>query len=392
MKIRDNGLHRLFLMARYASFVLGMASYMFAVMKVAGLSANDLIVLDVISFTLGIYIGDPNTLIFYQRQILSSGLVPNSGFWRARAMVTILISAIAILVAKDVVPTFFVFGVILAYIFPQGRVSNKRDFEIMVIAGGAFKVFMSGLIIYLIRYEAVLPILMCTAVGSNYFASIPQHIIKIFEKEQFKQKKSLKDEVKGIVHAFFMTIPIHVYTSLGGFIYTEIRGLGGLGLYYLYDRIIRGLGATVLAIQASTTGKISKIIKDYHENDLFLYIRRYLLYYSLCGLIIGLLFVLTSEKIFKYVGMDVSFLDNKYLLFIVISTSAMYISNLLGVQIFMVMGSIRQIFISSMVAVFAFIVIVTISSNQLLIVSIPEIAISFYQLGVFFAILHKNKR
>lgn len=381
--------YRLFLLARYASFVLGMASYMFAVMKVASLSTNDLIVLDVISFTLGIFAGDPNTLIFYQRQIASNGMVPNLGFWAARAIVTLFISAMAILMAKDVVLMFFVFGVLLSYVFPQGRISDRGNFEIMVIAGGALKIFFSGLIIHLMYFEKILPVLMCMAVGSNYVASIPLHLAKFYKKNLAKEKNPLKEDLKKLVHAFSMTIPIHIYTSLGGFIYTELRGLEGLGLYYLYDRIIRGLGATVLAIQATTTSKISKIIKNSSVRDIFLSTRKYILYYSIAGLIVGLLFVITSNKIFRYIGVDISFLDNKYIMSVAIITSAMYISNLLGVQIFMVMGNIRQIFISSMVGVFAFIATLVFSRNQLLIVGVPEFCIAVYQFSIFYVLHNK---
>lgn len=384
MESSTKELRRLFLLARYVIFVMGMASYMFAVMKVASLSTNDLIVLDVISFTLGIFAGDPNTLIFYQRQIASNGMVPNSGFWVARALVTTLISLIAILIAKEVTPMFLVFGVMLAYIFPQGRISDQGNFEIMVIVGGVLKIFCSGLIIYFIHFEKILPVLMCMAVGSNYLASTPLHLAKFYKKGRVKEKNPLKEDLKKLMHAFSMTIPIHLYTSLGGFIYAEVRGLEGLGLYYLYDRITRGLGATVLTIQATTTSKISKIIKDSSVRDLYLTVRKYLLYYSVAGLIVGLLFVITSEKIFNYMGMDVSFLDNKYILSLAIITSAMYISNLLGVQIFMVMGNIRQIFISSIIAVCAFIITLIFSKNQLLIVGVPEICIAIYQFLVFF--------
>jgi hypothetical protein len=344
-------------------------------------SASDNIFLCVISYTLGLYCGDPNTLIFFQRKFRENIDNINNGYWIPRLALTLIIGAVSIIFVKKLEVVYFLLGSIFAYILPQGRVSNANKFQKVIFFGGLIKIIMSILIIDNSRsLYSDLPVLICLATSSNYLASIIYHsfYIKndIINKKDNRRINLLKEFLE-CCKSFSITLPIHFYTSLGGFAYINIKGEEGISLYFLYDRIIRGLGATVNVFQSKTMDAISKISVKFEAVKINQLIKYFMIYLA-GGFIIGILFTILGKLIFNYIGLNSNIFDNNFIEIIPIAVSSMYISNLIGVQIFMVNNNYRIMFFASIIAILSFYITLIYSNNILLMVSVPEISIAVF--------------
>lgn len=359
-----------------------MAAFMLAsIMVESQNSLSDSIFLCVISFTLGIYCGDPNSLIYFQRKFRVNRNSTEDGYWLPRLLLTIIICIICVIFVNKLDLNYFLIGVLLAYFLPQGRVSNSREFQVVIFSGGLIKILISILVMkYSRSSHAVLPLLLCLATASNYLASTYYHAIYIVNdilNRNFANKINFRYEFIECCKSFSITLPIHFYTSLGGFAYINLKGETGLATYFLYDRIIRGLGATVTVFQSKTMGEISKLslVIEILEIKEF---AKYILLYLISGFIIGCLFIFIGRFMLNIIGLDVDIFDNSFLAIIPLSVSSMYISNLIGIQIFMVNNNYKIMFIASIVAILTFYLTLLTSNNILLMISIPEISITVF--------------
>jgi hypothetical protein len=355
-------------------------------------SASDNIFLCVISYTLGIYCGDPNSLIFFQRKFRDNENNIYSGYWIPRLALTLIISIVSIIFVKKLEISYFLLGSIFAYILPQGRVSNADKFQKVIFFGGLIKIILSVFIINNSRSTySDLPILICLATSSNYLASIIYHLVYIkkdINNRNNPKKINLLQEFFECCKSFSITLPIHFYTSLGGFAYINLKGEEGISMYFLYDRVIRGLGATVNVFQSRTMDSISKISLNI-ENIKIYQLLKYLITYLAGGLAIGILFIVLGKFIFNYIGLYSNIFDNNFIEIIPFAVSAMYLSNLIGVQIFMVNNNYRVMFFASIVAIISFYLTLLFSNNVILMVSVPEISIAVF---LFFCLKFKLSR
>ncbi|WP_215331980.1 hypothetical protein [Polynucleobacter corsicus] len=377
---------------KYFSVIGSMAAFMLSSILVEqNNSASDNIFLCVISYTLGLYCGDPNSLIFFQRKFRENIDNVNNGYWIPRLALTLIISAVSIFFVEKLEVSHFLLGSIFAYFLPQGRISNANKFQIVIFLGGLIKITISIFIIVNSRSAfSNLPILICLATSSNYLASIIYHLIYI--KNDIINNKSTNNinvlhEFLECCKSFSITLPIHFYTSLGGFAYINIKGEEGISLYFLYDRIIRGLGATVNVFQSKTMDAISKIslkIETIKISNLI----KYFIIYLAGGFIIGILFVILGKLIFNYIGINSNIFDNNLIEIIPVAVSSMYISNLIGVQIFMVNNNYRIMFFASIIAIISFYISLLYSNNILLMISVPEISIAVF---LFYCLKFKLK-
>ncbi len=377
---------------KYFSVIGSMAVFMLSSILVEqNNSTSDNIFLCVISYTLGLYCGDPNTLIFFQRKFRENIDNINNGYWIPRLVLTLIIGAISIIFVKKLEIIYFLLGSIFAYILPQGRVSNANKFQKVIFFGGLIKITLSILIIDKSKsLHSDLPIIICLATSSNYLASIIYHMFYIKNdiiNKKYNGRINLLKEFLECSKSFSITLPIHFYTSLGGFAYINIKGEEGISIYFLYDRIIRGLGATVNVFQSRTMDAISKIsfkIETIKINKLI----KYFIIYLAGGFIIGILFVILGKLIFNYIGLNSNIFDNNLIEIIPIAVSSMYISNLIGVQIFMVNNNYRIMFFASIIAIISFYITLLYSNNMLLMISVPEISIAVF---LFYCLKFKLK-
>ena len=381
---------------KYFSLFGSMAFFMLAsIMVEQRNSAPDPIFLSVISFTLGLYSGDPNSLVYFQRKFRNNICNTSLGYWMPRLLLTIIISLVCFLLVKKLDFTYFMMATLLAFMLPQGRVSNPGQFQVIIFSGGLLKIIISILIINESESgNQILPILICLATCSNYIVSFFYHAMYIKNDITYRKTSNEINFINEFVEcskSFLITLPIHFYTSLGGFVYINLKGESGISIYYLYDRIIRGLGATVIVIQSKTMSDISKLslkIERITINE----IKNYILIYLIFGIIVGILFVILGKQIFDIIGFSASIFNNAYILLIPLSVSSMYISNLIGVQMYMVNNNFKVMTISAFIAILAFYAIIVQSNNILLMITVPEISVGIFLLLYLFLSLNKKSQ
>lgn len=381
----------IFLGIKYFSFISGMAAFMVATMSLES-KGHASVFISAVSFTLGIACGDTNTLTFYQTILKEKGSFDKGYYLVPRLILSTATALIVVLLFSDIVFNYFLIGLLISLFLPQGRVSGVESFGGVVIVGGLFKTTVS---LYIFSYEYyIMPAeyLVCAAISSNYIASAPFHIVVGNSINSKSRGLSIVESLAILLKSFVLTLPIQLYTSLAPFFYMQIKGPGDIATYYLYERFIRGLGATVIGIQSGTTSKVSLIISKLHNIDSIRRLMQYSIYYSMCGIFVGVVFVLTAPYIFEIIKIDNSLFDNPMIWLFALTTSSMYVSNYIGVQVFMTMGKMAFVILSSIFAAIVFVVTLFLTDNQLLIVAAPEIAIAIFQTGVFYAFLFKNKR
>jgi hypothetical protein len=98
--------------------------------------------------------------------------------------------------------------------------------------------------------------------------------------------------------------------------------------------------------------------------------------------------VILGKLIFNYIGINSNIFDNNLIEIIPVAVSSMYISNLIGVQIFMVNNNYRIMFFASIIAIISFYISLLYSNNILLMISVPEISIAVF---LFYCLKFKLK-
>lgn len=381
----------LFLGIKYFSFIGGMAAFMVATMSLES-RGHASVFITAVSFTLGIACGDTNTLTFYQTILKEKGNFDRGYYLVPRLILSAATALIVALLISNIVFFYFLIGILISFFLPQGRVSGIGSFGGVVIVGGLFKTAVSLYIFSTEDYIIPVEYLVCAAISSNYIASVPFHI---FMGDSISSKSgglSMVESLAILFKSFVLTLPIQLYTSLAPFFYMQIKGAGDIATYYLYERFIRGLGATVVGIQSGTTSKVSLIISKLHSDESISKLMQYSIYYSMFGIFVGVVFVLAAPYIFEIIEIDNSLFENPMIWLFALTTSSMYVSNYIGIQVFMTMGKIGFVISSSIFAAIVFVLSLFLTENQLLIVAAPEIAIAIFQTGVFYAFLFKNKR
>jgi hypothetical protein len=380
----------IYLALKYFSYIGGMATYMVATINLESQGQNILFIYAV-SFTLGIACGDTNTLTFYQTILKEKGEFDNGYYLFPRLILSLGTSLIVSFLFTDLVLYYFYIGVLISFIFPQGRISSAAKFGSVVIFGGILKIVISLYIILEKIYIIPIEYLVCMAISSNYIASAPFHL---FAKNLFQydlKKLSFTKSFKILLRSFILTIPIQFYTSLAPFFYMQVKGANDIATYYLYERLIRGLGATVMGIQSGTTSQVSLLLSSLNKKETLKIFTNYLIYYFIIGFSIGILFIIITPFIFNILKIEISVFDNKFIWIFTLTTASMYVSNYIGIQILMTMGKIGYITSSSIFAAIIFILSLLLFDEQLLVIAASEIAIALFQIGVFYKYIMKNK-
>jgi hypothetical protein len=380
----------IYLALKYFSYIGGMATYMVATMNLESQGLNTLFIYAV-SFTLGIACGDTNTLTFYQTILKEKGEFDIGYYLLPRLIVSFATSLVVSIAFIDLVLYYFSMGILISFILPQGRISSAGQFGNVVIVGGILKIIISLYIILEKNYIIPIEYLVCIAISSNYIASAPFHLYakKLFNYNS--NKISFFKSFKILLRSFILTVPIQFYTSLAPFFYMQIKGANDIATYYLYERLIRGLGATVMGIQSGTTSQISLLLSNLNKKETIKIFTNYLFYYFIIGLSIGIAFIIIAPNLFYIIKIETSVFDNKFIWIFALTTASMYISNYIGIQILMTMGEIGYITSSSIFAAIIFILSLFLFDDQLLVIAASEIAIAVFQIGVFYKYIIKNK-
>jgi hypothetical protein len=213
---------------------------------------------------LGLLSGELNSLGFYQSLFRSYGSIPTSRFLIIRLPIFVSLSVAIFISGLNVLWLYFFIGGVIALFYPQGRVSESESFMLVVLIGSLLKVVL-GLIFYFVQVSMIFGILLLILMlTSQYLVSVPFHN-SIKYKNLFICRKDL---LRLQALSFIINFPILIYTNLGIYFYQMVHGLNGISNYYFYDRLIRGLGSTVIALQSRTHSKLSSLQGSLLFNEL----------------------------------------------------------------------------------------------------------------------------
>ena len=378
------------LLIRYVSIIGGMAAYFFATMIIISENeAADLIFFSALSFTLGLTAGDPASIIFFQRKYREDHDNRLRGFWVSRFILSALICAAMLLFIGDIDLSNLLIGFMLGYIFPSGRVSASDDMPLVNTLGGSLKIVLSSILIYFPDADVIFMIpLVCTTIATNYIASIPKisyRIIKeckVFDRNKVSIRQIAAD-LKIALNTFLVTGPVHLYTSLGGFYYIAIYGTQGVSQYYLAERLVRGLGATVVAVMSKTTTQVSKFA-DLKDVESFRSMVSLMKLYIYIGFMVGFTFSTFGPAIFNLLGFNLDILINSYIFILCASTVSLYVSTLLAVQYYMVNREFLPILISSSTAAIVLLLSLITFKHPLLSIGLSEASVSILLVTYFY--------
>jgi hypothetical protein len=370
---------------RLSSFILSLGVYFLVSLKLK----NEEWILEtevLAALGIGLIIGDLNSLGLYQSLLKDTGTFPSSRFLTYRTPFFLFITSILFLSKFSILWYYFIIGGLVSLLFPQGRVSESSAFVSIVLYGSWVKIVLGLLFYFLIISTEVRIILLMGIMLSQYIISLPYHFRLISKDIVLKDTNIFKYQFG----ALLINTPILIYTSLGIYFYQMFHGRTGISNYYFYDRLYRGLGSTVLALQSKTHSVVSSLSGD----ELFAEIKFNILKYSFTGLVVAVVFVACSPFFNIYLGLDfgrdVSVIVS---IMILIGVPSMYLSNLLGIQYFMSAQRFKVMLISIFVTLITFVLLVYFNRNIHELILIPEIVITIV-LFIFFLydLLSKDKR
>lgn len=347
----------------------------------------------VMSYTLGLLISDLNTYTLFQRdyQLEKTG----KGFWKSRAIISLVIGLPFGMFTPNLVLQYYIIGSIIGYLLPSGRASSETEMPIVQNGNGIIKI-LGGIGFYLserLDISLNLTYLLIIMNSGAYITSIifiaPKIINDVINVSK-QEASSLKKEILNGLSIRLIILPIHFYSSLGGFIYSYFNGIKSLDIYFLVERVIKSLGATVLAIMSKNSNTLSKAA--FSRNRIaFLTLKKWGGIYLILGTLIGISFIVLGIPILEVYNFNVEPFDRIYSKFlIVLSVVALYISTLLGTQYLIVKLRYQSLALSSLLATIVLILLSWMNYKAILVISIVEITVTVSMVCSVF--LHLNKK
>lgn len=363
---------------RYIINIGALAVHMFAILS---LNTDDagVIGFSIYSFVIGLFCGDCNTLNFYRRNNIES---KNRAFLSERLIIGVICILIVFLGGIRISISYLFFGFLIGLLFPQGRISEKQTFTKIILRGGILKIILSGSVILFDLYISVNELLLVLSTASIYIAIL----IHNFNNQMIVIKLNNFNyyDFKSLCYSALISVPIQIYTSVGALIYFSYNASPNLGLFYQTEKLLRGLGATVVALQSSSMSKIS----DMNSASLaIIKVRNLLLKYFLFSTLLAFMFCSVGQYIFNYFNILAFDFNYKNSLLLYLCCTAMYITNLIGIQ-FLSIYKYTFTFIGSVVfAAIVFLILNQFYSNPILLISLSELAVGIYQIASLYVIL-----
>ena len=357
---------------RYSVTISSMAVHMLAIFSLDSESAG-IVAFSIYSLVIGLFAGDCNTVNFYRRHSVLKGQF----FLIERSIMASIIIIILFITNLGTDVVFLIGGLIVGLLLPQGRVSNNKTFPQVVFLGGILKILISGAVCLVISDIFWMQILLATSTGSLYLASI-YFQLQLIDKTSFDLHFRYH-MFKSLTYSGLITIPIQIYTAVGALIYQNYNAAPNLGNFYQVERLLRGLGGTVLVLQSSTMYQISSAGSIYKAmkvtiNNIFKYV-----VYSVA---IGTTFAVFGLEILSFFDMNIISINFENFIFILLCCFAMYLTNLIGVQFLSVYKYTKMFILSVTVGASSFIVSNVYFSNPVLLISISELSVAFAQLFI----------
>jgi len=401
------------LLFSYCSVLIGMAAALCSTVAIKqDNSLAEPLFLSALSFSAGLYAGDPNTISFFQYKF-SKNERSCSGYWSARLIASVVLSFPISFLTPNLDIRSFIAGVLIGYIFPSGRVSDEAKFPVVTRRGGFIKVVASALCIsslYMSGPAWLTTAFFMSGIASNYASSIPFQITYIINRNKnrsfrYQVKRFLcfdhdmkaricgqpvRNDTISLIKNFLAGLPVHIYATFGGFIFSFYRGNELLPDYYLWERILRGLGGTVLPLMSFTSTKIS-LNHNLSESRSIKNLVKFCLVYAFVGLCISFLFY-TLFSLSKPITMILRFRLSAFdLLPLAICTVSLYVSTVLGTLVLQVGNYKRYFFLSTLAGAFSLPILVQLQVRPIMIISLTELCVSVVQLLSLFYLWYRNR-
>lgn len=356
---------------RYLVNLGSLAIHMLAILSLNA-DVADAVSFGVYSLIIGLYLGDCNTLNFYRRhpELCNSLILPE------RSLLTLVGLFVIYLLGVKASFTFVSIGIVIGLFLPQGIVSGRKIYEKVIFCAGFAKLSLSGsLVIFNIYDVAIIQLLLCLSTGSVYLAIFYFLVIERVSKLQLLTFSFSR--MNSLMYSALISAPIQIYTSIGAIIYNTYNDNPQLGIYYQTERVVRGLGATVLVLQAKTMSELS----DVKAFDTAMKKATYFLFvYSIYSAIISILFCTIGQYILYLLEISLFDFTNYNMILIAMSTIAMYQSNLLGIQLFSVYKKTLAFVLSVSMGAFAFVIFNNYVTNPLSLIALSEAVVAITQI------------
>lgn len=363
---------------RYFINISALAVHMFAILS---LSIDDagIIGFSIYSFVIGLFCGDCNTLNFYRRNNIDS---KNRAFLSERSIIGVICILIVFLAGISISFIYIFFGFLVGLFFPQGRISHEQTFTKIILHGGILKILLSGSVILFNLNIIVNELLLILSTASIYIAILIYNLSKGMIFIKFNNFNFY--DFKSLCYSGLISVPIQIYTSVGALIYFSYNASPNLGLFYQTEKLLRGLGATVVSLQSSSMSKIS----DMNSVSLAaIYVRNLLLKYILFSTLLVFMFYSAGQYIFNFFNIIVFDFNYKNSLLLYLCSTAMYLTNLIGIQ-FLSVYKYTLTFIGSVVfAAITFLILNQFYSDPIFLISISELSVGIYQIVSLYVIL-----
>lgn len=394
------------LLIRFSFVIIGMASMAMTILKVSTDFQNPaLIFANAISFTSGLLISDLNSYGLFQRNAFNKKY-SEKGFWLSRALATLIICSPLALLIPDLELKYFLFGISIGFILPSGRASDSHEMPVVQNGNGLVKllgfVYINSTISKSLSSEEI-SFLLITMNSGAYLTSVIYIFPKI--KKDLSQIKVIQFNLKAILietlevlKTKIILLPIHLYTTLGGFLYSYFNGIASLENYYIAEKVIRSLGTTVLAVMSKTTNIITSTAMRYNTKSQSILVKWTILY-SIIATFIGLGFYVIGLPVLQKLDYNISFIKRDFTsaIIIIMSTVALYLSTLFGTQFLVVKLKFRAIALSSIIATIVLVICSSLALNPLVTIGYVEVTVAFILLLAVIsnirkenAVLYKN--
>lgn len=367
---------------RYLINISALAVHMFAILSLSTADAG-IIGFSIYSFVIGLFCGDCNTLNFYRRNNLKS---KNRAFLSERLIIGIICILIVFLAGIHISIIYIFFGFLIGLLFPQGRISEEKTFTKIILDGGILKIFLSGSVILFNLNIIANEVLLILSTGSIYIAIL----IYNFNNRMVVIKLNNFNfyDFKSLCYSALISVPIQIYTSVGALIYFSYNANPNLGLFYQTEKLLRGLGATVVALQSSSMSKISNMNS---VSLAVIYVRNLLLKYILFSTLLAFMFYSAGQYIFNFFNIVVFDFNYKNSLLLYFCCTSMYITNLIGIQ-FLSIYKYTLTFIGSVVfAAIVFLILNQFYSDPIFLISLSEVSVGVFQIASLYVILRLIK-
>jgi hypothetical protein len=339
------------------------------------------------SAALGLFCSDPFSHALFSTRSPTGSL----GFWIPRLVSSLPFSIVLVLFAKAICIPAFLLGYSVGYTFPLGRVTACTDqysriFLVTNLLKSLLYVFTICAALFK-NQEALLSAIQVVAALSLYLVSVPIHLRyvksdldRLFVKGAERDVYCTVNTVKYLLSIAASQLPIYIYTTYSPFIVNASRGASAVPAFYFWDKVVRGLGSTCLPLYTRTLRRISNMrLNGSTRGSELHYLLKTMYVYIMVAFTAGLGFILIYSALYMKIGTSLYYLSLKDSIILLLAVVCCYLSNLLGVQLFLGSSLFKQYIVAVIVGAAVYVILVSLTKIQ------PQVIIPLTEASVFFS-------